>query len=82
MAHWRDSARQATLGPLDARACLVFLVFFLHMSWITFWFSVITAIVLTLLKRKGFTPEIFIRYIKQNLISGRLKVGRPWWLGP
>lgn len=82
MAHWRDSARAATLGPLDARASLAYILFFLHMSWITFWIATFVSLFLTLLKRKGFTPEIFLRFILYNLLCGKMKYGRPWWLGP
>lgn len=61
---WRDTARPVRIGFLDARAAAGAFIWLLHMSWFTFWLSVIIAAGFVVLGHFGVTPPAFLRSLR------------------
>jgi len=78
MAHWRDSARNVRFWFIDFRACFPLLVFLLHIRLWTFILAVFTTVFFSALERYGFTPAVFLRWLRAY-IAGPVKVAQPWW---
>lgn len=76
---WRDSGRPIRLGPVDWRAVLPLLLFFLHIRWWTFYTALVAMGVFAILERYGFTVPVALRTARVA-ISGRLKRALPWWV--
>ncbi|MCR5258294.1 MAG: IcmT/TraK family protein [Desulfovibrio sp.] len=66
---WRDTARPVRIGFLDARAASGFGVFLLHMSWPTFWLSLLVLALFALIDRFGVTPPAALRWCRQACVK-------------
>ena len=69
---WRDSARTPRLGPIDARAAWAMLIFILHISEATALLVLAVVIVLWLIERRGYTPDIALRVLRLKA-AGRVR---------
>ncbi len=78
MAHWRDSARNVRLWFIDFRATFPLVVFLFHIRLWTFIFAVLATIFFALLDRFGFTPIVFMRWLRAY-IAGPHKIAKPRW---
>lgn len=78
MAHWRDSARNVRLWFIDFRACFPLLFLLLHIRIWTFILAIFAIIFFTTLERFGFTPTVFLRWLRAY-IAGPRKIAQPWW---
>lgn len=78
MAHWRDSARNVRLWFIDFRAAFPLLFLLLHIRLWTFVFAVVATIFFSLLERFGFSPAVFLRWLR-SYIAGPRKIAQPWW---
>lgn len=78
MAHWRDSARNVRFFFIDFRACFPLLLFLLHIRLWTFILAVIATAFFATLERYGFTPDVFMRWIR-SFVAGPRKIAQPWW---
>ncbi len=80
-AHWRDTARPARFGPIDAKAVFPFLLFLLHMRLWTFCVAVVCIMFFGILERWGFTMPVFLRWLRAS-IAGPRRMAIPWWRKP
>ncbi|MBF13186.1 MAG: phosphoesterase [Legionellales bacterium] len=78
-AHWRDSGRKPTFFIFDISAFYPFMLFLIHIRLWTFLTAAGVIIFLEILRRNGFTPVVFRRFLR-NFIAGPLKTATPWWL--
>lgn len=78
MAHWRDSARNVRLWMVDFRACFPLLILMFHIRLWTFLVAIIATGFFALLERFGFTPTVFLRWLR-SFIAGPRKIAQPWW---
>ncbi len=78
MAHWRDSSRTVRFWFIDSRACFPLLIFLLHIRLWTFLLALIAVLFFVVLERYGFTPEVFMRFMR-SYIAGPRKIAQPWW---
>lgn len=78
MAHWRDSARNVRFWIVDYRACFPLLILLFHIRLWTFTFAVVATIFFSMLERYGFTPAVFMRWMR-SYIAGPRKIAQPWW---
>ena len=72
MTHWRDSAHFPRFFMLDARACLPFLIFFLHMRLATLLISIAVVLFLAVLNRFNLSLSSFMLILRET-ITGRKK---------
>jgi intracellular multiplication protein IcmT len=77
-AHWRDSARSVRFFIWDGQAAFPMVLFLMHIRIWTFVVAVFTMMFFTVLNRYGFTPIVFLRWMR-NLVAGKRKISRPWW---
>lgn len=77
-AHWRDSAREAKFFFIDANAAFPFFFFLIHIKLWTFVLAVILMSFFTILRRFGYSVEVFLR-IFRSFLAGSRKVAIPWW---
>jgi len=77
-AHWRDSARTAKFFGIDARAAFPFLLFLIHMRWWTFFICLFTTAFFGILNKFGFSPPVFLRWLKV-FFGGKQRLVRSWW---
>lgn len=77
-AHWRDTARPARFGPIDAKAVFPFLLWLLHFRLWTFGVAVAFTVFFTMLEKWGFTIPVFARWVRSS-IAGPRKMAIPWW---
>lgn len=75
---WRESGRQVKIGPLDARLLIFFVLFFLHISWLTFFVIIAGMLFFYGLEYFGYSLPNSFRKIR-ILISGNLKYGVHYW---
>lgn len=66
---WRDTARPIRFGFLDARVAIGLSAWFLYMSWVTFWFSIILIVLFIIFDRYGVTPPAAWRLFKQSFFN-------------
>lgn len=78
MAHWRDSARNVRFWIVDYRACFPLLILLFHIRLWTFIFAVAATVFFSLLERYGFTPTVFMRWMRAY-VAGPRKIAQPWW---
>ena len=78
-AHWRDSAREPTFFFLDISAFYPFMLFLVHITAWTFYLTIFVVACLETIRRYGFTPVVFLRFVR-NFIAGPYKTATPWWL--
>lgn len=78
-ASWRDSARPARFFIFDAKAAFPLLVFLLHITMTTFVIAVMATLFFALLRRYGFSVDVFLRWLR-SIIAGKRKCAIPWWM--
>jgi len=78
MAHWRDAARNVRLWVVDYRATFPLVIFLFHMKLWTFIFAVVATFFFGMLERFGFTPTVFLRWLR-SYVAGPRKIAQPWW---
>lgn len=78
MAHWRDSARSVRFFIIDYRATFPLLILLFHIRLWTFFFAIIATVFFSMLERFGFTPGVFLRWLRSYL-AGPRKIAQPWW---
>ena len=78
-AHWRDSARSVRFFIWDGKAVFPMLIFIVHIRLWTFVVAIATMMFFTILNRYGFSPIVFLRWIRSSL-AGRRKIAIPWWM--
>lgn len=57
---WRDTARTATIGPMDARAIFPLLIFLCHWSEFTLLVALVGTAAFGAMSRFGYTPGVAI----------------------
>jgi intracellular multiplication protein IcmT len=78
-AHWRDSARSIKFFIWDGKAAFPMLLFFFHIALWTFITAVVAMVFFTVLNRFGFSPIVFLRWLRSS-IAGPRKLAIPWWM--
>lgn len=78
-AHWRDSARSPKFFIFDAKAAFPLLLFLLHIRWWTFIVAVVAWLIFTYLNYRGFSMEVFLRWLR-SILAGKRKIAIPWWM--
>lgn len=78
MAHWRDTMRPMRFFGIDARASAPLLLFIMKMELSTFMLAAGTAILFTVLERKGLTVPSAIR-AGRAWVAGEVRPAIPWW---
>ena len=78
-ASWRDTAREAKLGPFNVIAFLPLMLFLFSISWSTFAVLILTLIALQVLEYFVFGPATFIRFFRSK-IAGKRRLASPWWM--
>lgn len=78
-AHWRDSARSVRFFIWDGQAAFPMLIFLMHIRIWTFVVAVVTMMFFTILNRYGFSPIVFLRWLR-NVIAGQRKMAIAWWM--
>lgn len=78
-AHWRDSARSIRFFIWDGKAVFPMVIFLMHMKIWTLAVALITMMFFTILNRYGFSPMVFLRFLR-SFIAGPNKLAIPWWL--
>lgn len=78
-AHWRDSARSIRFFIWDGKAAFPMLLFLTYMRIWTFVVAVITMMFFSILNRYGFSPIVFLRWLR-SAVAGRRKFAIPWWM--
>ena len=78
-ASWRDTAREAKLGPFNVVAFVPLMLFLFNISWRTFGFLVLTLGSLQALEYFGFGPATFVRYLRSQF-AGKRRSASPWWM--
>jgi intracellular multiplication protein IcmT len=76
--HWRDSARPAKFFMIDAVAAFPLVLFFLHITWWSFFVAIAAMIFFTVLRRFGFSIPVFLRFVR-GFFAGSRKFAIPWW---
>ena len=77
-AQWRDSARPLKFFMWDGRSVFPMVIFLMYMRLWTFILAIATMVFFTILMRYGFTPAVFLRWLR-SAIAGRRKSAIPWW---
>ena len=78
-AHWRDSARSVRFFIWDGQAVFPMVLFLMHIRIWTFVVAIVTMMFFTILNRYGFSPIVFLRWLR-SFIAGRRKMAVPWWM--
>ena len=78
-ANWRDSARSPKFFIFDAKAAFPLLLFLLHIRWWTFIVAVVAWLTFTYLNYRGFSVEVFLRWLRA-MLAGKRKIATPWWM--
>lgn len=78
-AAWRDSARTPKFFIFDAKAAFPLLLFLVHIRLWTFVLAVVAWLIFTYLNYRGFSVEVFLRWLRSTL-AGKRKVAIPWWM--
>ena len=78
MANWRDSARDVRLWIIDYQAAFPLLLCLFHIRLWTFIVALVATAFFALLERWGFTPIVFVRWLRAY-IAGPRKIAQPWW---
>lgn len=78
---WSDTAQIPRLfGQVDARVAVLFFIWALHMSWITFYISAGSIAIFAVLPYFGLSLTDVIRLIKQKISGKRLRSGDQGWV--
>lgn len=77
-AHWRDSARPLKFFFLDGQAVFPVLICLVYLRPWTAILAVVSMVFFTILNRYGFSPIVFLRWLR-SAIAGRRKTAIPWW---
>lgn len=67
--HWRNTARPARFFAIDARACLVVLLFLVHVRLWTFILMIVVLAALGVLERYGMTLPVALRRLRLFFIG-------------
>ena len=78
-AHWRDSARPIKFFIWDGKAAFPMVLFLLHIQIWTLCVAVVAMMFFSVLNRYGFTPIVFLRWVRST-IAGSRKLTIPWWM--
>jgi intracellular multiplication protein IcmT len=78
-AHWRDSARSIRFFIWDGQAAFPMVIFLMYMRIWTLVVALVTMIFFSVLNRYGFSPMVFLRWLRSS-IAGKRKVAIPWWM--
>lgn len=78
-AHWRDSARDLKFFFVDAKAAFPLIFFLMHIQWWTLYVALVAMFFFTALNRFGFSPMIFVRWLR-SFCAGRRRIAKPWWI--
>lgn len=78
-AHWRDSARSPKFFIFDAKAAFPLLLYLVHIRLWTFIVAVVAWLFFSYLNYRGFSLEVFLRWIRSTL-GGKRKIATPWWM--
>jgi intracellular multiplication protein IcmT len=78
-AHWRDSARSVRFFIWDGQAVFPMVLFLMHIRIWTFVVAVLTMMFFTILNRYGFSPVVFLRWLR-SIVAGSRKMSTPWWM--
>ncbi|MCH9744108.1 MAG: IcmT/TraK family protein [Gammaproteobacteria bacterium] len=78
-AHWRDSARSIRFFIWDGKAAFPMVLFLMYMRIWTLVVAVGTMMFFTILNRYGFSPIVFLRWLR-SILAGRRKMAIPWWM--
>lgn len=78
-AHWRDSARSIKFFIWDGKAAFPMVLFLVYMHVWTLIVAVASMMFFTLLNRYGFSPIVFLRWLRSTL-AGHRKMAVPWWM--
>ena len=63
-SHWRNTARPARFFMVDARACLVVLLFLVHVRLWTLFLMIGVLILFSIMERYGMTMPVAMRRIR------------------
>lgn len=74
---WRETARYPELFMIDARALFPLSIWLLHWAQWTFAMAVVGVGFFVLLSRRGYSPEVFWRYMKNSLVRGNRSIIDP-----
>ena len=78
-AHWRDTGREAKLWIFDSTTVFPLVLFFFHISWGTFFLSALVVVFFAILRHRGFTAVVFLRWLRAKA-AGKRKLATPWWM--
>lgn len=78
-AHWRDSARSVRFFIWDGKSVFPIIIFLMHMRIWTLVVALVTMMFFTILNRYGFSPIVFLRFLR-SFIAGPRKTAVPWWM--
>ena len=78
-ASWRDTAREAKLGPFNVVAFVPLMFFLFNIGWGSFALLAITLAALQTMEYFGFGPATFARYLR-SLVAGKRRSACPWWM--
>lgn len=78
-AHWRDSARPVKFFIWDGRAVFPVVLLLIHIAIWTIALTIALIAFFSLLNRYGFTPIVFLRWLRCT-VAGPRKMAVPWWM--
>lgn len=68
---WYNTGLSIRLGPVDARAAGLILLWLYHFRWWTFWFALIGCITLAAVEYKGYTIPNALRRLSVLIVGVR-----------
>jgi intracellular multiplication protein IcmT len=77
-AHWRDSARTIRFFIWDGRLAFPMILPLLYMRIWTWSVALVCMCFFSILNRYGFTPIVFLRWLRTK-IAGDRKLVKPSW---
>lgn len=77
-AHWRDSARSIKFFIWDGKLAFPIILPIIFPRIWTLIFAVVAIIFFSILNRYGFTPMVFLRWLRSK-IAGKRKHVNPVW---
>ena len=77
-ANWRDTARPAKLGPLNATAVFPIVLWLIHIKLWTFFLALSFIGFLVVIDYYGFNITRFGRFLR-CFMAGNRRLATPWW---
>lgn len=78
-AHWRDSARPIRFFIWDGKLVFPFVLPLMYPRSMWTWIIAAVAIVFfSILNRYGFSPIVFLRWLRSTIAGSRKLVDPPW----